>query len=83
MCKDPVKETRYVLFRVPLEQGILKSETVGLPSDKARKKAHPHPLSQIYLVSFAQSLDAYGIMIMLFDPIDTKQLILGGLYIAV
>ncbi len=28
----------------------------------------------LYLLSFAQFLDAYGIMIILFDPIDTQQL---------
>ncbi len=58
-----------MLFTV--EQGFSKSETVGLPSDKAWKKA-PRPL--VYLLSFTQFLDAYGIMFMLFDPIDTKQL---------
>ncbi len=53
--------------------GVFKSETVGLPSDKAWKKAPPQtPL--VYLLSFAQFLDAYGIVIMLFDPIDTQEL---------
>ncbi len=42
--------------------GIRQSETVGLPSDKAWKKVTPH-LSLVYLLSFAQFLDAYGIMI--------------------
>lgn len=32
----------------------------------------PPPL--VYLLSFAQFLDIYGIMIMWFDPIDTQQL---------
>ncbi len=50
-----------------VDQGFSKSETVGFPSDKAWKKA---PLD-IYL-------DAYGIMIVLFDPIDTQQLSRGN-----
>ncbi len=31
-------------------------------------------LTFVYLFSFTQYLDAYGIMIMLFDPTDTQQL---------
>ncbi len=57
----------------PIVQGFSKSETMGLPSDKAWKKAPPHA-QLVYLLSFAQFLDTYGIMIMLFDPIDTQQL---------
>ncbi len=53
-------------------QGFSRSETVGLPSDKAWKKAPPQPRF-VYLLSFGQSLDACG-MIMLFDPIDIQQL---------
>ncbi len=46
--------------------GFSLSETVGLPSDKAWKKAPPHP-PLVYLLSFNQFLYAYGIVIMLFD----------------
>ncbi len=53
-----------------MDQGFSKSETVGLLSDKAWKKAPP----TVYLLSFAQFLDAYGIMIILFNPTDTQQL---------
>lgn len=46
-----------------------EAETVALRSHKARNQAPPHPL-----VLLAKSRDADGIMIMLFDPVDTQQL---------
>ncbi len=49
-------------------QEFSKSETVGLPSDEA---CNAVPL---YLLTFTRFLDAYGIVIMLFDPIDAQQL---------
>ena len=44
-------------------QGFSKSETVGLPSDKAWMT------EPVYLFSFSQFLDVYGI-IMLLDSTD-------------
>lgn len=56
-----------------LDQEFSKCETVGFPSDKAWRKAPPHP-SLVYLLHFVQSLDAYMITIMLCDPVATRQL---------
>lgn len=51
---------------------FLKSDTVDLLSDKAWKKTPPQrPL--VYLLSFAKSLDPYGIMNVLFGPIITHK----------
>ena len=50
-----------------VNQGL---ETVGLLSDKAWKKQLQHSFL-VNLLSLAQFLDAYGIVIMLFDPVDT------------
>ncbi len=60
-----------ILLKIITE--IINYLTLGLPSDKAWEKVPPHP-SLLYLLSFTQFLDASGIMIMLFDLIDTQQL---------
>ncbi len=57
-------------LNLPLDQGFSKSDTVGTPSDKAWKKVPPQP-PLVYLLSFTEFLDTYG---MLFDLIDTQQL---------
>lgn len=44
----------------PVKQKFSKSETVGPPT--------------VYLLNFARFLDACGIMIKLFHPIDTQKL---------
>ncbi len=56
----------------PVPQGFSQSEAVGLPSGEAWKNVSLPP--SVYLLSFAQFLDACGVMIMLFDPTDTRHL---------
>lgn len=60
-----------------LSQGFSESDTAGLPSDTTWNQAPPSPFA--FLTYFAQFLDVYEIIIMLFDLADIQQLSQGSI----
>ncbi len=58
--------------------GVFRVWDCGPPRRQSLEKGTTSP-PLVYLLSLAHFLDAYALMIMLFDPIDTQQLSLDSL----